>query len=118
MVKFTRLADGTWGIRAWGTSLKAGQTVSVTKRDGKTVKMTVAEVIERDGKATVASVVGHGKGQVSKATRLGRSRDDAEYARGANDVRAAQMMGPAGSPGREAAYLAMEQQWAREGFDG
>lgn len=43
---------------------------------------------------------------------------DSEYARGYNDVAMAQMMGPAGSAAREAAYMAMEAQWAREGFDG
>jgi hypothetical protein len=48
----------------------------------------------------------------------GESFADAEYSRGLNDTKAAQAMGPAGSAAREAAYAAMEAQWAREGFDG
>lgn len=46
------------------------------------------------------------------------AHDEAEYQRGINDTKAAQEMGPAGSEEREAAYLAMEAQWEREGFDG
>jgi len=44
--------------------------------------------------------------------------DEAEYQRGRNDAAMAQQAGPPGSPEREAAYLAMEAQWSREGFDG
>jgi DNA-directed RNA polymerase subunit RPC12/RpoP len=44
--------------------------------------------------------------------------ENSEYARGVNDTAQAQLMGPAGSEAREAAYMAMEAQWAREGFDG
>jgi hypothetical protein len=43
---------------------------------------------------------------------------DPEYARGYHDTKRVQEAGPAGSEAREAAYLEMELQWAREGFDG
>jgi hypothetical protein len=43
---------------------------------------------------------------------------DPEYARGYYETQQAQSMGPPGSAAREAAYMAMEAQWAREGFDG
>lgn len=52
------------------------------------------------------------------ADRRQRAHDEAEYQRGANDVREAQQAGPPGSPEREAAYAAMEQAWQDEGFDG
>lgn len=47
-----------------------------------------------------------------------RNLDDPEYARGYHETRLAQQAGPAGSAAREQAYLDMEAQWAREGFDG
>jgi len=46
-----------------------------------------------------------------------RLHDEAEYARGYHETRQAQLAGPPGSDAREAAYLEMEQRWAREGFD-
>ena len=43
--------------------------------------------------------------------------DDAEYWRGYHETKMAQMAGPVGSAAREAAYMELEQRWAREGFD-
>lgn len=44
--------------------------------------------------------------------------NEREYQRGLTDTQQAQEAGPPGSPEREAAYLAMEQTWQDEGFDG
>lgn len=46
------------------------------------------------------------------------SEDEREYQRGRSEVLQAQRVGPAGSAGREQAYLELEARWAREGFDG
>ncbi len=41
---FTKLKSGEWGIRVVGTA-KAGQTVTVTKKDGTSESKTVGKVI-------------------------------------------------------------------------
>jgi len=44
-------------------------------------------------------------------------RDEVEYQRGVAETKAAQEMGPPGSPEREAAYLAIEQAAYDRGDD-
>jgi hypothetical protein len=46
------------------------------------------------------------------------TKEESEYERGKRDTELAQQAGPPGSPEREAAYLEMEAQWEREGFEG
>jgi hypothetical protein len=41
---YTKLRDGSWGIRVTGTA-KAGDVVTVTKRSGETVNATVGRVV-------------------------------------------------------------------------
>jgi len=63
-------------------------------------------------------ITNDGEGWVHSGCRQLRDNlRDPEYARGYHDTRHAQMAGPPGSAAREAAYAAMEAQWAREGFD-
>jgi len=45
------------------------------------------------------------------------ARDNAEYQRGIEETKQAQMMGPPGSPEREAAYRAIEQAAYNRGDD-
>ena len=88
----------------------------------KTIKSRYpARCAECDKSIPVGSYVRWERGGIVWHTACEQQREnmrDPEYARGVNDTRQAQMMGPAGSEAREAAYMAMEQQWLREGFDG
>lgn len=45
MAKFTKLNDGTWGVRVDGAAPAVGSTVTVTKRDGSTQAVVVAKVL-------------------------------------------------------------------------
>lgn len=57
-------------------------------------------------------------GAVHESCRQADTEDDREYARGYNDVARIQAMSAAGSELREQLYMQLEEQWAREGFDG
>jgi hypothetical protein len=69
-------------------------------------------------KGTVIYWLRRGIAWHDECNSLRQNMQDPEYTRGHNDVRQAQEAGPAGSAAREAAYMEMEQRWAREGFDG
>lgn len=45
MTSFTKLDDGTWGVRANGATPAVGDTVTVSKRDGTTSTVTITEAL-------------------------------------------------------------------------
>lgn len=73
MTTYTKLRDGNWGLR--GKNLSAGQTVSVTKRDGARKTETVGKVLWRgnDGTclATIASTSHAHSGHSHGSSRRG-----------------------------------------------
>ena len=52
---FTKLRDGSWGLRIEG-SAKAGQTVTVTKKSGETSREVVGKIIWSGNGITLAKV--------------------------------------------------------------
>lgn len=59
---FTRLQDGSWGVRVPGTAT-VGQAITVAKRDGSTKAATVAKVlwtgVAKDGqRASLVAIAG------------------------------------------------------------
>jgi hypothetical protein len=55
MATWTKLKDGTWGIRAEG-KVAVGTSVEVRKKSGESETRTVARVIWTDGKISLCSV--------------------------------------------------------------
>lgn len=53
---YTKLRDGSWGIKVQG-SAKAGQAITVTKRDGGTKTETVEKVVWSGEGVAICSVV-------------------------------------------------------------
>lgn len=71
-VRFARLRDGSWGVRAEGTALSPGQTVRVAKKDGTEVVARVGRLLwSKDGVTlvTVTSVEEEGGGSGSGSGR-------------------------------------------------
>ena len=54
-ITYAKLRDGTWGIRAEGT-VRAGETVTVRKKDGPTKTETVGKVLWEGEGVTLASI--------------------------------------------------------------
>lgn len=52
---FTKLRNGTWGVK--GKGLKAGQTCTVTKRDGSISTVAIDRILWSDNEVQIASVV-------------------------------------------------------------
>jgi hypothetical protein len=59
MTTYTKLRDGSWGIKVQGTA-SAGQTVTVTKRDGSSKAETVARVLWAGDGVAICSVANKG----------------------------------------------------------
>jgi hypothetical protein len=71
-ITFTKLRDGSWGLR--GLGLVAGTTVTVTKRSGQTKRETVGRVMwTGDDGLSIASIA-----SARRASRSYGSYDD-EY---------------------------------------
>lgn len=87
MATYTKLTDGTWGVRVDGSVPDVGQSVNVVKRDGGVQMETVTAVlwhgIARDGKeASLVSItpragarrmpLGRGHGQAARVAGYSR----------------------------------------------
>jgi len=68
MVTFTKLRDGSWGLR--GRDLVEGQTVTVTKRSGERQTATVGRVVWRGRDGTCLATKSGGSGR-----RVGNCRE-------------------------------------------
>jgi hypothetical protein len=53
---YTKLRDGSWGIRVQGAKPTEGSSVTVSKRDGTQKTETVKKVIWTDGTITLCSI--------------------------------------------------------------
>lgn len=71
MTTYTKLRNGSWGIRAEGR-LQPGGTVTVTTKAGVSKTETVGKVIWTDGKITLASV--RQSGSTAPRSGNGKSR--------------------------------------------
>ena len=56
MISYTKLKDGSWGLRASPEKLTAGSNVTVRKKDGSTKTETVARIIWQGDGVTLASI--------------------------------------------------------------
>ena len=74
-ITYTKLRDGSWGLRGHG--LTAGATVRVTKRDGSSKTETVGRVLWTGDGVSLATIAGGG-GSTRRSTSGGSSsyRDD------------------------------------------
>jgi len=59
MATYTKLNDGTWGLRST-ESITAGVTVTVTKKSGETKVETVGKVIWSGNGVTLATIASSG----------------------------------------------------------
>lgn len=57
-ITYTKLKDGSWGIRAEGVTIKDGQTVTVEKRSGEKKTETIGKVFWSGDGVMLATVVG------------------------------------------------------------
>lgn len=55
MAMFTKLKSGDWGIKTQG-DVKAGDTVTVSKRDGTTDTVMIEKVIFKNEDITICSI--------------------------------------------------------------
>jgi hypothetical protein len=67
-ITYVKLRDGSWGLR--GAALTAGETVTVTKRDGSTKQETVGRILATVRGFTLATIAAGGgraawKGQLA-----------------------------------------------------
>lgn len=62
---FTKLNDGTWGLRVTGTAT-AGQTVTVKKKDGSTETKCVGRVVFSGNGVSICTI---GTGAAPSAAR-------------------------------------------------
>ena len=71
MATYTKLKDGSWGVRVEGTA-KSGQSVTVTKKSGETKSETIGRVLWSGNGISLCSV-GQSSGNGSHSThRPGR----------------------------------------------
>jgi hypothetical protein len=71
-ISCSKLRDGTWGVRS-ATEVKAGQTVTVTKRDGGTKLETINKVVWSGNDIWIASLVASRAPSSLSAPRRGSS---------------------------------------------
>ncbi len=72
---YTRLRDGSWGVRANGP-VKVGETVDVVRKDGRTNPEQVARVVWTDGAVSICSIV---RGRDDGAATVRRSSNGARW---------------------------------------
>jgi hypothetical protein len=65
---YTKLRDGSWGIRVTGKPI-AGETVHVTLKSGATKLVDVAKVLWSDDKLALCSIAGAGEQRTRQAAR-------------------------------------------------
>lgn len=66
MITYTKLKDGTWGVRVSGETVAAGQTITVNKKDGTTKQETIKTIVWSGDGVQLCSV---GHAHKSTATR-------------------------------------------------
>lgn len=69
MTTYTKLRDGSWGLRISG-SAQAGQTISVTKKSGDSKTETVGRILWTGNGITLATVA-NGHSHRSSSSRSG-----------------------------------------------
>jgi hypothetical protein len=66
MTTFTKLKDGSWGLRIEGSAV-VGDTVTVTKKSGETSHETVGHIVWTNGEITLATIAAKaGSGERSR----------------------------------------------------
>lgn len=55
-ITYTKLRNGNWGLRGPASAIRAGATVTVTKRSGETKRETVGSVFWSDDSTAIASI--------------------------------------------------------------
>lgn len=70
MATYTKLKDGTWGVRVEGTA-KTGQSVRVTKKSGESKTETIAKVLWFGNGISLCSVVADQHHNSNGARRAG-----------------------------------------------
>lgn len=71
-IAYTKLKDGSWGIRAEGTTVTTGSTVTVTKKSGESKRETVGKVLWTGNGVILATIAGSSS-PVSISSRRGSS---------------------------------------------
>ena len=56
MVTFSKLKDGSWGLRGPVSEIVSGVVVTTVRKDGKTAPQTVGKVIWTDGAFALATI--------------------------------------------------------------
>jgi hypothetical protein len=56
-ITYTRLPDGTWGVRGPVDAIVPGRVVGIGKRDGTTCHREIARVLTVRGATAVATVI-------------------------------------------------------------
>lgn len=67
---YTKLPDGTWGIRVTGTRPEVGDRVTVTKSSGQTKEETVKAIVDDSGDCTFTCTVEPKQRAKRKAPRV------------------------------------------------
>lgn len=75
MNSYTKLKSGEWGIRAQGLMVKAGDSVTVTKKDGSVKTEHVARIVW-SGNGVSLCAIGHGQHSTTAGRGYRRSDDD------------------------------------------
>lgn len=65
---YTKLADGTWGIRIPGTNVESGDVVTVYKASGGRSEETVGSIVSTDDGYTIATISRRGSAPVAPAS--------------------------------------------------
>jgi len=72
MANWTKLSDGTWGIKS--TTGRTGQTVKVTRANGTSSTVTLGALVKRTRWGTVFTVAGKAAPATTRRTRRTRTR--------------------------------------------
>lgn len=111
MISFTKLNDGTWGIKSNDRHLAIGDVAVVTRRDGSTKSVTVTGVVSRgrsggiyavstaavptqyalaslqqQSRASAARLAAADRAEVAAQERAAGAEDDLEYADAMGEV--------------------------------
>ena len=77
MTSYTKLKDGTWGIR--GAGLVEGTTVQVTKKSGETKSATVGQIIWTGADKKTGAVISLARIAQSGSGRSSRTSSYGDY---------------------------------------
>lgn len=120
-IGYTKLTDGTWGIRVAGGDYSSGDKVVVRKRNGSTSNAVLGEEVGRKGGKFPARFYRIHRSDGRRDTRhvpaAAMSRDEADYRQGVAEVAQIQAISAPGSAFREELYLQMERNAYNQGLD-